>query len=127
MARQAAFDLLLAYHPDGQVAVSALGTECYTWAKTLDKRRSRQKAQNQTIANGTIPGQSRRRTGPSAAAGGARVFRSRGPRPVHAAGIPGVLGQAPDPAQHGGGTVRAARQAATVYVSDFQSAVSDAD
>src|SRR5260370_11974962 len=37
------FDRLLAYHPDGQVAVSALGTECYTWLRRLDSRRSKQK------------------------------------------------------------------------------------
>src|SRR5258708_36445417 len=127
MARHAAFDLLLAYHTDGQVAVSALGTECYTWAKTRESIRSRQELRIRTIANGTIPGQSRRRTGPSAAAGGARGFRSRGPRPVHAAGISGVLGQAPDLAERGRGPVRAARPAATLDVSYIQSAVSDAD
>src|ERR1700682_1630476 len=96
-------------------------------AEAPRQRTLKRETQNQTIANGTIPGQSRRRTGPSAAAGGARVFRSGGSRPVHAAGISGVLGQAPDPTQHGRGAIRAARQAATVYVSDFQSAVSDAD
>src|SRR5208282_2713890 len=85
------------------------------------------KHRNQTIANGTISGQSRRRTGPSAAAGGAWVFGSGGPRPVYAAGIPGVLGQAADDPEPGWRPVRAARQAAAVDVSDLQPAVSDAD
>src|ERR1700682_5925336 len=96
-------------------------------AEAPRQRTLKTETRNQTVANGTIPGQSRRRTGPSPAAGGARVFRSGGPRPVYAAGIPGVLGQAPDPPEHGRRAVWAARQSATVYVPDFQSAVSDAD
>src|ERR1700687_6356341 len=124
MARNAAFELITCVPGRWAAAVTSLGTECYTWPEKLARS---QITLHQTRSNATIPGQSRRRTGPSAAAGGAWVFRSRGPQPVHAAGIPGVLGQAPYAAEQRRWAVWAARQSATVYISDFQSAVSDAD
>jgi len=66
------------------------------------------------------------RTGPSAAAGWSMgIPKRRSTDRFNPAGVPGVLGQAPDPAEQGRRAVWAARQSATVYVLDFQSAVSD--